>query len=151
MIGIDPGDFTPEAIQKIAPACAYCGKPAELVNGTVTYPSRPDLAGGWYWFCLADRAWVGVHPGTFKPLGRLADSELRRAKRDAHAAFDPLWMKRLELDKREGKGTTRNKARGRGYKWLAEQLGVDAKNCHIGHMDVAQCRRVVEVCTRRNG
>jgi hypothetical protein len=30
---------------------------------------------------------------------------------------------------------------------LAEQLGINRSQCHIGMFDVAQCQRVVEVVT----
>jgi hypothetical protein len=76
---------------------------------------------------------VGCHKGTTLPLGRLANAELRKAKMDAHAAFDPMW---------------RNGAmsRGRAYGWLAKQLGIDKKRCHIGYFSLEECRRVMEVC-----
>jgi hypothetical protein len=78
----------------------------------------------------------------------LADAELRAAKSAAHAAFDPLWKSKAARE-----GISKSKARGKGYRWLAEQLGIDAKDCHIGMMDAPTCRRVVRVCNgeERNG
>lgn len=35
---------------------------------------------------------------------------------------------------------------GRGYKWLAAQIGMDPKHCHIGEMTADDARRVVDVC-----
>jgi hypothetical protein len=35
------------------------------------------------------------------------------------------------------------------YRWLAEQMGITGDDCHIGMFDVAQCRRVVEICEAR--
>ncbi len=67
-------------------------------------------------------------------VGRLANAELRRAKSAAHAAFDPLWQRRP---------THRRDA----YAWLAEQLGIAVRDCHIGEFDLELCRRVVAVCT----
>lgn len=114
-------------------SCDYCGQPAERVTGAEIYPRRPDLAGKTLWRCEPCGAYVGCHPGTDKPLGRLADAELRRAKMAAHAAFDPLW--------RSG-----DMRRGQAYRWLAERLGIDSSECHIGMMDAATCRRVAAVC-----
>lgn len=111
--------------------CDYCQQPAQLVGGDTIYPHRPDLAHKWFYYCAPCIAWVGCHPGTEKPLGRLANAELRRAKQDAHAAFDPLWQS----------GGMKRKA---AYAWLAEQLGVE--RIHIGKCDLATCRRVVEIC-----
>ncbi len=115
------------------PQCPYCDKPSALVTGDVIYPHRPDLSEKWLYLCYPCGAYVGCHPGTTKPLGRLANYELRRAKQAAHAAFDPLW--------RDGK-----KKRKEAYTWLAEQLGVHVNDCHIGYFDVDMCRRVVEAC-----
>lgn len=126
------------------PMCPYCDEPAVLVPGIVVYPRRPDLARKPVWRCRPCDAWVGCHDGTERPLGRLANAELRQAKQAAHAAFDPLWKRKMERD-----GVSKTKARGAGYRWLAEQLGIEARRCHIGKMSVEECRRVVEICTRR--
>lgn len=112
--------------------CDYCGKPAELVHGNVIYPHRPDLASKLIYRCIPCAAYVGCHEGTEKPLGRLANSELRKAKMRAHAAFDPLWK-------------SGGMKRASAYKWLAGQLGIEGKDCHIGMFDVDRCNRVVEV------
>lgn len=113
--------------------CDYCQGETQLVNGDVIYPHRPDLAHLRFWQCAPCDAYVGCHKGTTKPLGRLANAELRQAKMAAHAAFDPLW-KFTTL--------TRNAA----YQWLANQLGIPRADCHIGMFDVDQCRLVVALC-----
>ncbi len=130
----------------VPPCCPYCTKPAALVGGDVIYPHRPDLAEKKFWSCEPCGAYVGCHPASApgkggqgdgaKPLGRLANAELRRAKQAAHAAFDPLWMAG-PLKRREA------------YGWLAQQLGVPFPDCHIGEFDVELCRKVVQVCTTR--
>jgi len=43
------------------------------------------------YLCRSCDAYVGVHKGTDKPKGRLANAELREYKKKAHSAFDPLW------------------------------------------------------------
>lgn len=123
------------------PACDYCGAPAVLEDKAALYPHRPDLAGLYLWRCSPCEAWVGCHPGTIQPLGRLANAELRLAKQAAHAAFDPLWKAKMRRDQ-----CSKTKARGAGYKWLAGELGIDPSLCHIGMMDPATCHRVVEIC-----
>jgi len=118
--------------------CVYCNEPAELVSGEEIYPHRPDLFTKKFWRCRPCNAYVGCHKpnigygdGT-RPLGRLANAELRAAKSAAHAAFDPVWQE----------GVVK---RGSAYAWLAEKLGIQAKQCHIGEFDVDQCKRVVQI------
>ena len=115
--------------------CDYCGNDASLVTGRTIYPHRSDLSHLYFWRCAPCRAYVGCHlvGDGKKPLGRLANAELRLAKNKAHAAFDPIW--------RDG-----SMKRREAYKWLAARLDIDPKSCHIGMMDVDMCLRVIEVC-----
>lgn len=110
--------------------CQYCNKPAELVDGKAIYPHRPDLYRLKFWQCKPCGAYVGTHKGSSgQPLGVLADAELRKAKSEAHARFDPIW--------RESEVT-----RSQAYRMLSRYLGVSAKRCHIGMFDVKTCKRV---------
>jgi hypothetical protein len=93
------------------------------------------------YLCRPCKAWVGVHKGTDKPLGRLANKELREWKIKAHAAFDPLWKAKMS------QGHSKKSARNSGYAWLAEQMGIPREACHVGMFDVEQCKRVVEICS----
>lgn len=118
----------------VAPICPYCGNKAKLVNGTVIYPHRQDLFHKNFWLCHPCGAYVGTHKNsrTFTALGRLANAELRKAKIEAHAAFDPLWQSG-DMERREA------------YAMLSEKLGISRNSCHIGMFDVDMCQRVVEV------
>jgi len=118
--------------------CDYCGEDAELVKSSKVY--GPGRNYGWMWVCWKCKAWVGCHDGTKNALGRLADSELRQAKMAAHAAFDPLW--RDHPDPPWGRPGHRKSA----YTWLADQLNLSPRHCHIGQMGVAMCQRVVAAC-----
>lgn len=117
--------------------CPYCNGTPALVGGEVIYPHRPDLWSKRFWSCAPCGAYVGCHPGGIVPMGRLANKELRDAKMAAHAAFDPLW--------KSNGATNRAKGRKDAYAWLAAQMGIGRKRCHIGEFDVEQCRRVVEI------
>jgi hypothetical protein len=114
--------------------CGYCGSPAELVHGDVVYPHRPDLSGKLFYRCAPCGAYVGCHPGTKKPLGVLANAELRRVRSEAHAVFDPKW--------RSGAWGSRHEA----YAKLAMLLGIATDNCHIGGFDVDTCKKVIALC-----
>ena len=126
------------------PKCPYCAVDAKLVTGADIYRFRPDLAELRFWKCAPCAAFVGCHKagngygdGT-RPLGRLANAALRRAKTQAHAVFDPLWK-------------TRRMTRRTAYSWLAGELGLPVEKVHIGEFDEVLCMRVVQACKMANG
>ncbi len=106
------------------------------MTGEVIYPHRPDLHKKKFWRCRPCDAYVGCHGATYEPLGILANPELRLLRRKAHDAFDVRW---------EGKGKG---VRNSCYKALAETLGIDKNECHIGQFDIEMCRRVIKATTR---
>ena len=110
--------------------CDYCGTKADFVDSSVIY----GKSYGMIYLCPDCGAYVGVHKGTDKPLGRLANSELRRWKRNAHNVFDPLWMR----------GPFRGR-RNAAYAWLAQQMGLPIEKTHIGMFDVAQCKEAINI------
>ena len=121
-------------------ACDYCGRPAQLVKGDAIYPHRPDLYKLKFWQCKPCDAYVGCHKRNprmqllgVEPLGRLANAELRAAKKAAHAAFDQLWK-------------DEHMSRTAAYAWLSRTLNIEPSKCHIGMMDIADCNRVVGAC-----
>ena len=120
-------------------ACPYCGGKAVLQDSAVIYHGKSY---GNAWICEnypECDAYVGCHKtgNGDVPLGRLANAELREAKKRAHTWFDPIWKLNKHL--------TRSEA----YGWLAEQLGIHETECHIGKFDVSQCERVCEVIIER--
>lgn len=112
--------------------CPYCGQQAEFVDSSVIY----GRSFGKIYLCRKCNAYVGVHNGSTKPKGTLANAELRKYRISAHAAFDPLWQ--------TGPFKGQRKA---AYRWLAGLLGLPVERTHIGMFDVPQCKRVVEVVT----
>lgn len=71
----------------------------------------------------------------------LSANPLDRARQLAHREFDRLW-------KREKKAE-RKRARGRAYRWLARELGLNVEQCHIRKFDEATCRKVTELSKAR--
>lgn len=134
--------------------CPYrcVGKPA-LVPGAVIYPHLPHLAGKQFWQCPDCHAYVGCHPNTTHPLGRLANADLRLAKQRAHNAFDELWKMphyRIAILGLEP-GAKRYHSRTTAYIWLAKRLGLLYSDCHIGMFDEEMCKRVVKICIVAKG
>ena len=131
------------------PICPYCGQQARLFNGLSVYPHRQDLKMLRFWMCKPCDAYVGCHKkgvwvetregrvtsdGTM-PFGRLANAELRKAKQEAHSAIDWVW----EYEE------NKPKSRKAMYRRLADELGIDIHDCHIGAFDVERCREVVRI------
>lgn len=115
------------------PQCQYCGYISTLVKGDKIYPHLPKLHSKNYYLCSPCDAYVGCHPNTTDPMGCLANAELRKNKLLAHNCFDKLW--------KSGKMT-----RSSAYKFLAGEMGIEAKDCHIGMFTVHQCKRVMAIC-----
>ena len=122
------------------PVCPYCGNMSEKTNGAALYSYRPDLAEKTFYRCRPCKAYVGCHPGTDNALGRLANAELRAAKKSAHRAVDPIWKRKFATG-----SCTKKQARSAAYLWLAETLGIEKRLCHIGMTDVETCKRIAEV------
>jgi hypothetical protein len=123
--------------------CPYCGDEAKLEDSSKIYRGRSY---GPAWICrkypVCD-AYVGCHPGTEKPLGRLADRDLRAAKMKAHSALDPHWRRKVDLC-----GWRKSGARKWAYRKLAKEMGISEDECHVGMFDVEQCARVIAICSK---
>jgi len=102
-----------------APRCPKCGEAGRCVH----------TRRGWKWVCHDCDTSVGCHRGTMRPLGTMADHELRLARIRAHEALDEVWNRGV---------LTRTET----YKELAAAMGLPRDRCHIGHMGIDDCRRV---------
>lgn len=118
----------------LTPLCPYCQEFSTQVTGEAIYPHRRDLHHKAFYQCAPCDAYVGTHDGTRKPLGRLADAELRQAKVRAHAAFDPLWRNNPDVSRRDA------------YHRLALCMGLAPEDCHIGMFTIEQCQCVETLC-----
>ena len=125
----------------IGKICPYCGKESVYVDSSVIY----GRSYGMIYLCKDCDAYVGVHKGTDKALGRLANRELRTAKKAAHYYFDKIARTDL-INTIYPEYIPKMSNRGKAYKWLSESLNIPHEHCHIGMMDIADCMRVVELC-----
>lgn len=113
-----------------AEVCPYCKSSTKRVKQDVIYGQRfndKDV------ICCVNYpkcdSYVGTHTDG-RPLGRLADADLRLLKKDAHYYFDKLWKDKL---------LKRNVA----YKLLAEHIGLPRNYTHIGWFKAETCRMVI--------
>ena len=119
------------------PICPHCGKESVAVTGRDIYPHLHELYDKVFYQCKPCDAYIGCHPGTNKPLGGLANAELRKARTEAHRVFDPMWR-------------SRKMTRRQAYDWLSKKIGLKIDECHVGMFDVKMCERVIQVCRGRN-
>lgn len=110
--------------------CPYCKGDSSYVNSKTIYGTY-YIDYGMMYYCKDCNAYCGVHKGTDKSLGRLANKELREWKKAAHAHFDILW--------KEGIMT-----RWDAYDNLSKFLGIPRKYTHIGMFKISTCKKVVE-------
>lgn len=76
--------------------CVECDEKVEptLVSGADVYPRRPDLAELPFWRCEACKNFVGTHHKTknpTKPLGVIANPNLKKIRQEIHSKLDLLW------------------------------------------------------------
>lgn len=108
--------------------CPYCKGISEMIKSKEIYGK--DY--GWLYICKPCDAYVGCHKNSKRPLGRLANKNLRKLKNEAHRYFDKIWKLKI-LD------------RTKAYNWLSEQLNIPFDYTHIGMFSEKTCRAVVEI------
>lgn len=110
--------------------CPYCGAAVVCKDSSIIY----GRSYGPVWMCSnwpKCDAYVGCQKGSNKPLGRLANPELRFWKKQAHTKFDKLWQ-HGDLSRTDA------------YTWLSKELSIPLDKCHIGMFDTDQCKAVCE-------
>lgn len=108
--------------------CPYCGSPSIFVDSKEIY----GKSYGMIYLCRKCDAYVGVHEGSMKAKGRLANKQLRQWKKEAHRYFDLIWRSGAD-------------SRGEAYAWLSGKLKLPPKYTHIGMFNVDTCREVARV------
>lgn len=114
--------------------CNYCGKLAEYIDSKEIY----GKSYGMIYICRPCDAYVGVHEGTTKPKGKLANLNLRRLRIRAHKEFDTIW--------KEGEYKGR---RNDAYTWLANKMNLKKQDTHIGMFNENQCRKVISIMRKK--
>ena len=119
--------------------CDYCGEKAGLINSSKIYGT--DY--GMIWICKPCDAYAGVNKSRrdYKPLGRLANKELRSAKKIAYDSFIRLCDIKMVKD-----GCSKKEAKQAGYKWLASVLDIESNNCQFPKFNIDICKRVEFIC-----
>lgn len=113
--------------------CPYCNSEVKLMPNSVIYSGTSYGDWPYAYLCRSCKAYVGVHPYTDIPLGTLADRDLREARKNSKAYF-------MELSRRRAISRTKM------YAWLAEEMDLDADECHFGWFNTAQCTLAGKIC-----
>lgn len=114
--------------------CSYCNRPAHLVDGEKIHGAR--FKGIPFWHCAPCDAFIGVHPNSnCKPLGRLANRELRKQKQITHESLLILIRFIMQRD-----NVDFGRARGMAYAWMSKVMRIDRPYCHVNFMNLDQCR-----------
>lgn len=106
--------------------CPYCGKEAPWVENKAIYGKNYGISYMGY-YCQPCNVYVGCHNNTRKPLGTMANKELREWRMKAHAAIDPIWKQR-------------KLPRGVVYNRLKKMFG---REIHVGESDIAICQAII--------
>lgn len=114
--------------------CPYCGSPVVYRTADGIYHDNKNNT--MLYVCSnypKCDAYVRANPQTNRPMGTLANGELRALRTKAHHYFDRLY--------KEGY-MSRNDA----YNWLADFMGVPHGEAHIGYWGEYYCNQVIERC-----
>lgn len=77
--------------------CCECKKDIQpwRCYGSKVYPNREDLKSLVFWLCGTCNNFVGSHKnckkGNERPLGVIANKEIKNARQHIHKILDPLW------------------------------------------------------------
>lgn len=113
--------------------CPYCGNATQLTDSAEIYHG---VSYGMIYLCKPCNAYVGCHKGTTLSMRRLANDDLREAKKHAHHYLDQLWQPKVYK-------------RPIVYKWLSESLSISQNFAHIGMSNEEQCEQIVSLSIKR--
>lgn len=112
--------------------CPYCKKEAPWVENKEKYGRNFGKSYMCY-YCKDCDAYVGCHENTRKPLGTMANLELRQWRMKAHKVMDPYWRGQHKFRRKEI------------YNMLSKRFG---KSVHIGESDIEECKKIIEYFTK---
>jgi len=111
--------------------CPYCGAPVRYRSADGIYQDNPN--GVMLYVCerypKCD-AYVRTHVGTTIPVGNMADGKLRALRKEAHDAFNQLYISGMM-------------SRDDAYSWLSVMLQTPRSQAHIGNLTDCYCQKVI--------
>lgn len=120
---------------EIPKACPFCSSEVVLTSNKEIYGK--EFGNGKCYLCRKCKASVGTHNGTTRPLGILANREMKILKKTCHDLFDITWKNKI-LNRTEA------------YKRLARSLGIKQEDCHFGHFEIDMLINAIKVLSDSN-
>jgi hypothetical protein len=115
--------------------CPYCAAAAVLRDGS--YVHGEMNRGGKLYVCArfpACNAYVGAY-ANHKPMGTLADGNLRHKRIETHRLFDRLWKQGIM-------------SRSGAYNWMRAKFGMSADQAHIAQFSEYMCEALMTECRK---
>lgn len=95
----------------------------------MVYPRSPKLAHDKFWMCNSCKNFIGCHKNAnknkMKPLGVIANKELKQARISIHNIIDPIWKEE-------------KMKRGEVYAILSQELGYTYHTGELRSLDEAR-------------
>ena len=106
--------------------CPYCKRPGVLRPAAYVYGDNNLDPEKYLYVCSgypSCDSYIGAHKKSMRPMGTMADSNLRNKRIEAHRALDAIW--------KNGYMTKHST-----YIWLQNRLNLREKDTHIGMFSV---------------
>ena len=116
--------------------CPYCGRSAVLRKASYVYKEK--ALDEYLYVCAGYPecdAYVGVHAGTMRPKGTLANGDLRHKRIETHRLFDAIWKYGI-LSRKEA------------YRWMQDIFCLPSSQAHIGQFSDYRCDRLKDECRK---
>lgn len=116
--------------------CPYCSAKAVLRPANTVYGISERSSGKHLYVCAnwpKCDAYVSAHRGDRRPMGRLANGDLRHKRILTHRAMED-YRKLTRMDK------------WALYIWLQGKMNMDEKQIHIANFNEEMCDRVIAIC-----
>lgn len=116
--------------------CPYCGRNAVLRPASYVYGDK--AIDEYLYVCSAYpecNSYVGVHKGTLKPKGTLANGDLRNKRIHAHKKLAKLWENGIMSKKQ-------------AYRWIQDKFCLSSQQAHIGQFSEYRCDELMRECDK---
>lgn len=106
--------------------CPYCNEKAEWTENKAIYGKNYGKSYMVY-LCKPCDAYVGCHLNSKRPLGTMANRDLREWRKRTHAVIDPIWKNGLL-------------PRTKVYEILDKYFGFEV---HVGESNEEMCKKII--------